>query len=345
MSLAVITDPDWGWLTVRIRWKEHLPRYLGQAAWYDLEDYHGLESRTPYFRRLKWLRSALEGRRAAKQAYADGHKKILVATLQYAPLFPLYRDVKYFVYGDATPRQYDQLYSGELDDRARKRWLRHKLTRLATAGHHMLCMSPWYRDGLIAGYGVRPEQATIVRPPIDTSVWHPKLREDRSVLNVVFIGGDFARKGGDILLEVAADLRFAACRCHFITKHYCPDAENCRFYPGLTTDMPEMRELVASCDLMVLPTRADCSPHVAIEAGAAGIPTIITDVGGVSDIVENGVNGTLLAKPDRCGLEDALLEYMSDPARIELEGAQARRRVEERNSVPVHMGILEELLA
>lgn len=344
MSLAVITDPDWGWLTVRVRWKEHLPQYLSQAAWYDLENFRGVESRTPYARRLKWLRSALEGRRAAKRAYGDGHRNILVATLQYAPLFPLYRDAKYFIYGDATPWQYDRLYSGELDDRPRKRWLRQKLTRLTEAGHHMLCMSPWYRDDLIERYGARSEQTTILRPPIDTSVWQPKAREDNSALQVVFVGGDFARKGGDILLEIAEDHRFGACQWHFITNHKGHGGPSSRFYPGLSADMPEMRQLVASCDLMVLPTRADCSPHVAIEAGAAGLPTVITNVGGISDIVEDGVTGTLLARPDICEVEDALLDYMSDPAKVEREGAAARKRVMERNSIPVHMGILKELL-
>src|SRR5687768_9470914 len=100
MNLAVITDPDWGWLSIRVRWKAHLERHLGAAAWYDLERFGGFEARTPYLRRLKWLRSGLEGRRAAKRAIGDGHKSLLVATLQYAPFLPLRKDVRYFVYGD-----------------------------------------------------------------------------------------------------------------------------------------------------------------------------------------------------------------------------------------------------
>ena len=345
MSLAVITDPDWGWLSIRLRWKRHLPAYVNDLTWFDLEHFGGWEKRVPYVRRFKWLRSALEGRRAARRAYARGHRTMLVATLQYAPLFPLMKDVRYFIYGDATPRQYDNLYCEEYDDRLRKRSMRARYRRLAQAGHHMLCMSPWYRDGLIEHYGVRKEQTTILRPPIDVEAWQPSPRKDQAKLNLLFIGGDFHRKSGDMLLELSNDPRFAACRWHFVTGHQGRNNERCTFYNRLQADTPELRKVVESCDLFVMPTKADCSPLAAIEAGAAGLPAIITDVGGISDIVETGVNGVLIPRPHRCEVEEALLEYLTDPQKLEREGVNARKRVEERNSIPVHMAILKELLS
>jgi glycosyltransferase involved in cell wall biosynthesis len=343
--LAVITDPDWGWLSIRIRWKQHIPRHLGEVGWFDLEDFGGWEGQMPLARRQKWLRTALEGRRAAKAAYAQGHREMLVATLQYAPLFPLYKDVRYFIYGDVTPKQYDALYCDEFDDRYRKRYMRAKYQRLASAGHHMLCMSPWFMDGLIESYGVKQGQATLLRPPIDVDTWQPQPRKDPKLLNILFIGGDFYRKGGDMLLAMAQDPRFASCRWHFMTQHEAQNTDKCFFYNGMKADTPEMRSLVQSCDLMVLPTKADCYSHAAIEAGAAGLPTVITDVGGIADIVETGVNGVLLSAPDRCQLEEAVLGYIHEPERLASEGLAARRRVEERNAVPVHMGIIKDVLS
>lgn len=342
--LAVITDPDWGWLSIRIRWKQHIPHFFGNVDWLDLEDFSGWEGRTPYARRLKWLQTSMQGRRAAKAAYAKGCRDMLVATLQYAPFFPLYPDVRYFVYGDVTPRQYDELYCNEFDDRPRKRYLRKKLERLNAAGHKMLCMSPWYRDGLVADYGASPEQAVLLRPLIDTDMWQPKRALPKNGLDVLFIGGDFARKNGPMLVELASESEFAACRWHFITAHRQQNTDRLRFYNGLTADQPEMRALVEGCDVLVLPTCADCYSHAAIEAGAAGLPTIITDVGGIGDIVSTGQNGVLLPKPDKQLVREALRSYLADPERLRREGCRARELVEERNSVPVHMSILKGLI-
>lgn len=345
-DLAVITDPDWGWLSIRIRWKRHIPTYFGDVAWYDLEDFSGAEARTPGLRRLKWLRTALEGRRAAKRAYADGHRTMLVATLQYAPLFPLWKDARYLIYGDVTPRQYDALYCGESDDRPRKRYLRARYRRLASMRPTMLCMSPWFRQDLIAGYGVLPEDAVVLRPLIDTFEWKPKAaRESESVVNVIFIGGDFDRKGGNLLLDLSADPRFSHVRWRFMTNHPDPGLPRCSFHPGIVADTPEHRGLIETSDLLALPTSADCYSHAAIEASAAGLPSVITDVGGIADIVETGVNGVLLEHPTRDAVACALERYVGDPGRIAREGAAARRLVEERNSVETHMAVLRERVA
>ena len=59
-------------------------------------------------------------------------------------------------------------------------------------------------------------------------------------------------------------------------------------------DMLRFQNLFIKAHLFFMPTRADCTPIVFCEANAYGLPVITTDTGGVSSVIENGVNGFML---------------------------------------------------
>jgi glycosyltransferase involved in cell wall biosynthesis len=54
-------------------------------------------------------------------------------------------------------------------------------------------------------------------------------------------------------------------------------------------------------------------PAVVMEAAATGLPVIASDVGGVRDIVENGVSGWLLPPGDPSALSEAILDALDHP--------------------------------
>ncbi|MDQ3005536.1 MAG: glycosyltransferase family 4 protein [Chloroflexota bacterium] len=82
-------------------------------------------------------------------------------------------------------------------------------------------------------------------------------------------------------------------------------------FAGHRTDIPN---LLASCDIFVLPTLKDALPTVLIEALAAEKPIIASDVGGVPEIIESGVNGLLVEPGDPSKLADACLQLLKDNA-------------------------------
>jgi len=59
-------------------------------------------------------------------------------------------------------------------------------------------------------------------------------------------------------------------------------------------DNEKLVDLLLSVHFLLLPTRADCTPMVNAEANAYGVPAITTNVGGVTDVVKDGVNGYCL---------------------------------------------------
>jgi len=76
---------------------------------------------------------------------------------------------------------------------------------------------------------------------------------------------------------------------------------------GRRSDIPE---ILASCDIAVLPSRAEGLPNAVLEYMAAGLPVIASRVGGNAELVQDGVTGILVPAEDWA----ALLKLLSEPS-------------------------------
>jgi len=82
---------------------------------------------------------------------------------------------------------------------------------------------------------------------------------------------------------------------------------------------PLVADWIAAADLLTLPSHAEGSPNVVVEALASGTPVVASRVGGVPDLVDDGVNGLLVPAGDAAALADALAAALGrrwDAARI-----------------------------
>ncbi len=97
---------------------------------------------------------------------------------------------------------------------------------------------------------------------------------------------------------------------------------------GFRTDV---LELMQRCDVMVMPSVAsERLPRAAIEAMALGRPVVVTRVGELPELVQDGINGLIAEPGDAVGLAAALGCLLDDPARAGRLGAAARASVAER---------------
>jgi glycosyltransferase involved in cell wall biosynthesis len=80
-------------------------------------------------------------------------------------------------------------------------------------------------------------------------------------------------------------------------------------FAGRRTDIPA---ILSISDVFVLPTLKDALPTVLIEALAAGIPIVASNIGGVPEIVEDGVNGLLVSPENPAELTHACLQFLQD---------------------------------
>lgn len=211
-----------------------------------------------------------------------------------------------------------------------------------------LCVgwSEWTRASYVSDYGVRSERTAVISPGVDLTRWRASAIRSRSGLpRILFVGGHFERKGGRLLLEVFRNHLRGRAELDLVTRDPVPEEPGVRVHHGLTAESPELLELYRQASMFVLPTLADCFSIASLEAMAMRLPVIVSDVGGISDIVESGSSGYLIKPNDSSMLLAAIQPLLADPSLCEAFGARGRAIVEERFNAEKCADRLIDLLA
>jgi N-acetyl-alpha-D-glucosaminyl L-malate synthase BshA len=87
----------------------------------------------------------------------------------------------------------------------------------------------------------------------------------------------------------------------------------------------DVNELLPLADLMLMPSELESFGLAALEAMACGVPSIATRVGGVPELIEDGVNGLLFAVGDTQAMAEAAVALLGDEARLQAMAAAARK--------------------
>ena len=193
-----------------------------------------------------------------------------------------------------------------------------------------IAFSKWQASVLIDKCGVAPDRVHAIHTGLDLTEWPkpiPKLANKKP--SILFVGGDLTRKGGDILLRVFREHFVGRATLDIVTASAVdivhPDI---RVHSGLASGDPLLKALYAKADIFALPTRADLSPWVCLEAMASETAVIATDVGGIGDMVRDGVTGRLIKSEDPKALRCALDQLMENAPLRNNMGVEARRAIE-----------------
>lgn len=164
---------------------------------------------------------------------------------------------------------------------------------------------------------------------------------DADAADFLFIGELRQLKGVDVLLDALANLRaggHAGVRAVIVGSG--PDSDAFRqqaqrlgladavSFPGA---MPA-RDAFQRGRCQVVPSRAESMPYIVLEAAAAAMPLIATDVGGIPEIVD-GTDTALLPPADIPILTRAMKAFLDDPADAQARAARLKQAVEARFTV------------
>jgi glycosyltransferase involved in cell wall biosynthesis len=235
------------------------------------------------------------------------------------------------------------IYAPQLNPRG---WLRRKLRAASFAVTcteanvaHLRRIAPDARVHRVY-HGLNADFARLVR---DGS----GARGPCGTLRVLGVGRLVEKKGFDVMVEACAVLRrrgvpFEALIVGQDDRH--GEAVRQRIaelgleaqvgLPGPMSQaelLTQYRRASALCmPCRVLPADRDGIPNVLVEAMAAGAPVVATAVSGIPELVDDGVNGLLVAPDEPEALADALIRLHRDPALAERLTAAAHRTVRER---------------
>ena len=154
-----------------------------------------------------------------------------------------------------------------------------------------------------------------------------KERDMPAGLKVLFVGNLIPEKGVNAVLDAVEGLALRDCDIQLTIAGSSPSAalhedvvQRCAalgsahaHYIGQVEDRSELRALLRASHVLVLPSRYrhEALPMVIIEAMACGTPVIASSIGGIPDLVDDGVTGLLLGRADAGQIESAL-RHMSD---------------------------------
>lgn len=194
--------------------------------------------------------------------------------------------------------------------------------------------SEWAARSAIELYGmhkdrvkVAPFGANIDSAPTLTEVKDMLKLRQSSTIKLLFLGKDWQRKGGHIVLEVAKALHAAGhavelnlVGCEPPASEHIPSYVKCLGFISKRTPegLERIKQLLRETHFLFVPSRAEAYGIVFCEANAFGVPCLTTYVGGISSIVKDNVNGMTFAL-DAATKEycDYIVNLMSDRGRYE----------------------------
>ncbi len=197
----------------------------------------------------------------------------------------------------------------------------------ARFAHAQIAISSGLAHYLSATEGFAPDAFTVVHYGIEAG---PEPPPPPARPRFAAIGRLIPIKGFDVLLEAFARLR---AEIPDVTLEIAGDgplaAELRRAAPegvqflGHVGPVAEVYERNA---VVVVPSRGEGFGMVALEAGERGRAAIVTEVGGLPEIVDDGRTGIVVPPEDSAALAAAMLQLATDPVRVAALGAAARER-------------------
>ncbi len=306
----------------------------------------------PLLRNNWTLRGSLRARQMIRQAQREAPLDALFLHTQTISLFAsgYMKRIPTLLSLDATPANLDELagsYAHSVGNPAIERMKRAAHRRVMANARHFTTWSQWAKSSLAADYGVEASTITVVHPgTVLTNYPAPEMKAvnaDRP-LQVLFVGGDFARKGGDLLLDVYNRSLRGVCELHLVTGAEIAPADGVHVYRGLKPHSEELLKLYRECDVFVLPTRGDCLAVVLGEAMASCMPIVTTGVGAHAEAVVEGESGYVIDVDDADALSKRLRELAGNRQLVARMGQRSRQIGEERFDMMKGANILGDIL-
>ena len=197
-------------------------------------------------------------------------------------------------------------------------WDGHTITNASLTNSNLLIFSSnWAARNAVELYGISENRIKVVPFGPNIEITHNQCdvaqmikTRDKKCIKLVFVGKEWFKKGGDIVLEISQELTslghpVAVTIVGCIPKRTLPSYAKCVDFLSKesSSDVTKLKQLYQEAHFLFVPSRAEAFGIVFCEANAFGVPCITTSVGGIPDVVKKGINGMTFS------LEATIKEY------------------------------------
>ena len=214
-----------------------------------------------------------------------------------------------------------------------------------------ICVSERERAAGLAARTCRASGTVVIPNAVDVAA-APCTRHDNDPPRIVSVGRLAAPKDALTLVRALAavgPIPFSALLVGDGPDRPAMEAEvrslNLEDRVELAGSRADVPSLLAAADVFVLSSRSEGAPISILEAMAAGLPVVASDVGGVGELVADGETGLLVPSADPARLAEALRALLPDPGLRRRLVAAGRARAGERFDLPAFRDAHLELYA
>lgn len=255
----------------------------------------------------------------------------LEGAIQIGSTFELPPGLPYVTLEDMTVRQGATTHPvfSRMSPRAMAAWERRR-AKIYRGARMCAVASHWAADSLMEDYGLPAERVAVVGFGATHSAATQHQQRSWKPPRFLFVGIDWERKGGPLLLRAFARVRELVPQASLDLVGGHPPVEQ----DGVVThgvlsqaraeDRERMLALFAQASCLVVPSQVEPFGIVYVEAGSAGIPSIVSGEGGARDTI-GSEGGEVVLPGDEDGLVEAMLRLCDETnARRMGEAAHAR---------------------
>ena len=233
--------------------------------------------------------------------------------------------------------------------------------RAVVDAEHRFVVSEYWRKALAKDYGL---ESTVTYNGIDVADMSPLVERSSGPPTVLFVGGLEARKGLEFLVLALADIvrEIEGARLVVVAKAGFKGTDDRRWFEVLaeragvsdeiefheSVPQEQLRQMYSDSDVVALPSRMEGWGLSLMEAMACRIPVVATGVGGVPELVSDGVEGFLVPPGDPKALAGAIVRLLKDPSlrdRMGMAGSQKVLRYSWDETARTVMDAYEEALS
>ena len=263
--------------------------------------------------------------KVVRRANREGRKILFQGISPAVFAYPAMRHDNSYIVTDWTRKLYEPIWGHS----SSPSWLTLIHRKVLKSQKYILGVTDTVISEIAKDYNVPGQKLKKVKLPLasDLNMFAPTPQHNDEI-RLLFVGGDFSRKGGDILLDWFVENYRPGLHMTMLTREPKDSHPQVSFINNVHYGQSSHIDIFRSHDIFVLPTKCDAYPSVLGEAACAGLAVLTTQNAlGAPEIVRDCVNGYIGTSQE--DLLDKLARLIKDKPLIETMKRNSRELMEE----------------